>query len=390
MINFLQEYLRIDTSFPHPRYDDVIALFVQQAQKDGFLYEIVPLGNDYSVLVITMPGSDQSLPSLVLSHHIDVVPIVDRSAWTYDPFGGVVSDGVIHGRGTQDMKGIGVAQYFALKKFLSEQGTLKRTVHLVLLPDEERGGFEGAGRFVEHPYFKKMNIGYALDEGIPSGSSNFLHIKVSERKPIQASFVSHGSMAHGSRINVKNAAHELVAFLRKLSTFQDCQQLNTLGQPAGLLLSVNITSLQFGTIKEGVAALNVVSDKATATVDIRVPPTMKLQDASDYLKKLVGRYPTISYKIEATVQERSYDPVFRNDFYQSLERAVQKHRLAVQPLHAEESSDLRFYLQKGIIGFGITPFTCKENLHGTNEFITIKDLEMGRDIFCTVIKDFCA
>jgi aminoacylase len=390
VINFLQEYLRIDTSFPHPRYDDVIALFVRQAEKDGFLYEVVSLGNDYSVLVITMPGSDQSLPSLVLSHHMDIVPIVDRSAWTYDPFGGVISDGLIHGRGTQDMKGIGVAQYFGLKKFSDEQGLLKRTVHLVLLPDEERGGFEGAGRFVEHPYFKQMNIGYALDEGIPSGDSRRLYIKVSERKPIQVSFVSHGSMAHGSRINVKNAAHELVAFLRKLSSFQDCQQLNVLGQPAGLLLSVNITSLQFGTIKEGVAALNVVSNRATATVDIRVPPTMKLQDVSNYLKMLVDRYPSISYKIEATVQERFYDPVFRNDFYQSLERAVEKNSLTVQPLHAEESSDLRFYLQKGIVGFGITPFTCKENLHGTNEFITIKDLEMGRDIFFTVIKDFCA
>ncbi|MBM3887129.1 M20/M25/M40 family metallo-hydrolase, partial [Candidatus Dependentiae bacterium] len=331
-----------------------------------------------------------SLPSLALSHHMDVVPIVDRSAWMFDPFGGMIHDGVIYGRGTQDMKGVGVAQYFGLKKFLDEGGQLKRTVHLILVPDEERGGFGGAGRLVEHPFFKQLRIGYALDECTPSGDPSFLNIKVSERKPIQVSFVSHGNMAHGSRIKIKNAAHQLVALLRKLVTFQDCQQLNALGQPAGLLLSVNITSLQFGTIKEGVVALNVVSDAATATVDIRVPPTMRLQDVVNYLNQLVSKYQSISYKIESTVHERSYDHSFHNNFYQAIERSIQKNSFTAQPFHAEESSDLRFYLEKGIVGFGLTPFSCKENLHGIDESIRVKDLEVGRNILCDLIKDFCS
>jgi acetylornithine deacetylase/succinyl-diaminopimelate desuccinylase-like protein len=197
-------------------------------------------------------------------------------------------------------------------------------------------------------------------------------------------------MAHGSRINIKNAAHELISFLHKLVLFQEYQQLNGLGQPLGLLLSANITSLQFGTIKEGVVALNVVSDTATATVDIRVPPAMRMQDVFSYLEKIMSLHPSISYKIESTVQERSSTPSYRNSLYQSLERVIQAKGFSVHPLHAEESSDLRFYLEKGLIGFGLTPFTCKENLHGTNESITIKDLELARDVFCAVIEDFCA
>ena len=85
MINFLQEYLRIDTSFPHPRYDDVIALFVRQAQKDGLSYEIVPLENDFRALVIKAPGTDTTLPALAMTHHMDVVPIVDHSSWRFEP-----------------------------------------------------------------------------------------------------------------------------------------------------------------------------------------------------------------------------------------------------------------------------------------------------------------
>ena len=389
MINFLQEYLRIDTSFPQPRYDDVIALFVRQAQKDGLAYDIVPLGNNYKALVIVCQGADHSVPALVMTHHMDVVPIVDRSAWKFDPFGGIVNDGTIYGRGAQDMKGVGVAQYFGLKKFLAMGNAPKRPTYLVLLPDEEHGGYEGAGRFVEHSYFNKMRVGYVLDEGTPSGDPSFLNIKVSERKPIQIFFESRGNMAHGSRINIKNAAHEMVAFLHNLVKFQEAQQLNVLGHASGLLLSMNITSLQFGTIKDGVVALNVIADSATATVDIRVPPTMRLQDVLRYLDSIVSRYPSISYKVESTVQERFYDHTYRNTFYQSLEKAVQSSGLNAHAFHAEESSDLRFYLEKGLIGFGLTPFTCKENLHGTNESITIRDLELARDVFCSVIKDFC-
>ena len=43
MIDFLQRYLEIDTSFPNPRYQEVITLFIQQAAQDGFLTKVVEL-----------------------------------------------------------------------------------------------------------------------------------------------------------------------------------------------------------------------------------------------------------------------------------------------------------------------------------------------------------
>ena len=51
---------------------------------------------------------------LLLLNHFDVVP-VDRAAWGgVDPFGGAVKDGFIWGRGTLDMKGIGVMHMIAM------------------------------------------------------------------------------------------------------------------------------------------------------------------------------------------------------------------------------------------------------------------------------------
>ncbi|MET0430309.1 MAG: M20/M25/M40 family metallo-hydrolase, partial [Microvirga sp.] len=38
-------------------------------------------------------------PFLLFAGHTDVVPPGDTAGWTHDPFGGIVADGELHGRG---------------------------------------------------------------------------------------------------------------------------------------------------------------------------------------------------------------------------------------------------------------------------------------------------
>lgn len=53
---------------------------------------------------------------------------------------------------------------------LKRQGAFqpKRTVHLMFLPDEEIGGYDGMKAFTSTDAFRKMNVGFALDEGLAS------------------------------------------------------------------------------------------------------------------------------------------------------------------------------------------------------------------------------
>ena len=53
------------------------------------------------------PGEGQHL---CFAGHTDVVP--PGAGWAHDPFGGVVQDGVLYGRGAVDMKG-GIAAFVA-------------------------------------------------------------------------------------------------------------------------------------------------------------------------------------------------------------------------------------------------------------------------------------
>jgi acetylornithine deacetylase len=83
---------------------------------------------------VTLAGG--SGPGLLLLGHTDVVPVGE--GWTMDPFGGVLHDGRIHGRGAADMKGGLAASLAAMAALRGVR--LTGPVELAALVDEEETG----------------------------------------------------------------------------------------------------------------------------------------------------------------------------------------------------------------------------------------------------------
>lgn len=128
-----------------------------------------PANEKNPVVVITWEGSEPDLPTIMLNSHMDVVPVF-KERWTHEPFGAEIDeDGKIYARGAQDTKQLGT-QHLAAIRALKKDGIkqLKRTVHITFVPDEEVGGALGMKAFVKSEAFKKMNIGFALDEACAS------------------------------------------------------------------------------------------------------------------------------------------------------------------------------------------------------------------------------
>jgi aminoacylase len=387
MISFLQEYLRINTAHPHPQYDTARALLKKRAAQDGFDYQEVALPSGNKVLVITCMGSDETLPALALNHHIDVVPAPNEEEWTTKPFEAQIHKGTLIARGVQDMKGVGVVQYCAVKALKDSGITPKRTIHMFAVPDEECGGFKGTKEFITTDAFKKLSVGYILDEGRTDPNKYLL--KVDERKPLQVRLTCKGELAHGSKLVCKNALHELTQVLQHVVKEHEQQQKRAGTTQVGLLLSMNITSLNAGYVSNGNAALNMVPDLAQATIDVRVPPTMKLAEARSLLDTYTKRYPHTKYTVAATVDERPQRAEYRTTLYRALERAISQHHEHVEPHVSEGASDLRYYLALGIDGIGFTPFLVVDNIHGTNESVPINEIITGRKILTTFLKEFC-
>ncbi len=389
LVSFLQDYIRIETTHPNPAYDKALSFLKKHALADGFTYQEVSLPSGNTAAIISFIGTSPELPALALNHHMDVVP-ASAEGWITPPFAGEIYAGSIIGRGTQDMKGIGATHYFALKE-LKEHGFVpKRSIHIFAVPDEEVGGFKGTKEFVQTDQFKQLNIGFIVDEGHASGNEQILDIKVAERKPIQIRITGKGELAHGSHLAAHNAIHDLVQFLDQIIAIHVSQQSQVGSKQPGELLSMNISSLTAGIKKEnGHIALNMVPDSAQATIDIRVPPTMKKRDVKKMLDDKIKHYPDLNYVILAEAEEEPELKDFKTSLYCALSKSIEQFGLCPQPHYFEASSDLRFYQARGIDGVGFTPFAIADNIHGINESVPVDQLIRGKDITVHFIKEFC-
>ena len=87
-------------------------------------------------------------PNLHLNGHFDVVPA--GHGWTVDPFGGVVRDGRIYGRGACDMKAGIASAVFAVEAIRRAGIELDGSVEISGTVDEESGGFAGVAYLARH------------------------------------------------------------------------------------------------------------------------------------------------------------------------------------------------------------------------------------------------
>jgi acetylornithine deacetylase/succinyl-diaminopimelate desuccinylase-like protein len=163
-------------------------------------------------------------PPLVLLGHIDVVP-VEADAWSHDPFGGELVDGMVWGRGAVDMKDM-VAMELAVMTGLHRSGVpLRRDVIFAAVADEEAGGEHGALHWVStRPELFASDAGpaaAALNEvggySVTVGDRRAYAIQVAEKGIIWTRLRATGTPGHGSMPHRGNAALRLVEAMARLA-----------------------------------------------------------------------------------------------------------------------------------------------------------------------------
>lgn len=152
----------------------------KQAASLNLPVEVVYPVEKKPIVIIKWLGSQPEFSSIILNSHMDVVPVFPDQ-WTHEPFSADIdSEGRIFARGTQDMKSVGTQYLAAIKRLKSKGFQPKRTVYVTFVPDEEIGGRQGMAEFVKTEYYRKMNVGFSLDEGATS-ASDVHHLFYAER-----------------------------------------------------------------------------------------------------------------------------------------------------------------------------------------------------------------
>jgi len=402
-VRLFKEFLRIKTisqeGHKGPNQEAVNFLRTHLEQL-GLQTKVVECIQGKPILIATLLGEQPSLPSICLNSHYDVVPAVDRM-WKVDPWAAAEDEeGNIFGRGTQDMKCVCIQYILALQQLLGKGEKFKRTIHLTFVPDEEVGGVEGMKEFVLTDDFKSLNIAVALDEGLANPTDKFT-VFYGERAVWWLKVKSSGPTGHGSRFIKNTAMEKLLRSVQQFLAFRaeqearleahpGCQHAAVKAEKLGDVVTLNLTMLQGGVSSDGgkTWALNVIPTEAEAGFDVRIPPTVPLDEFEANLKEWT-KEEGVEYEFVVKTPKHSVSSINVNEseWWRVFSETMQNLNLEIETEIFPAATDSRYLRQVGIPAFGFSPMNRTPILlHDHNEFLSAKVFLGGVPIYVSLIK----
>ncbi|CAG9135736.1 unnamed protein product [Plutella xylostella] len=352
----LREYLRIRTVQPDVNYDEAIKFLSSLAFGSSTPHQVVLLGpHQKPMLLMTWEGTDPSLDSILLNSHMDVVPVFEDN-WTHPPFDAFMDEnGTIFARGVQDMKSVGIQYIEAIARLKTAGVKLKRTIHVSFVPDEEIGGEDGMLAFLDTDVYRRLRVGFALDEGMASPDDDYL-VFYAERSAWPLVVTSSGTSGHGSLLLDDTAGEKLRYVIDKFMDLREENKKKLESNPeltAGDVTTINLTQLGGG-VQE-----NVVPDQLTATFDIRLALSEDHREFEDMIARwCLEAGPNVTYQfvyktppVAPTALDRT------NPYWGAFEAAAEDMNLTLRQRVFPAGTDGGYLRGLGVPVLGFSPLT---------------------------------
>ena len=301
-------------------------------------------------------------PHLAFAGHTDVVPPGDLDAWTDDPFGAVIRDGWLYGRGALDMKGEIACFVAATARYLERHGRPKGSISLLVTGDEEGPAVNGTVELLRWAAAE----GHVFDGcivGEPTSVETLGDMaKIGRRGSLTVSLEARGKQGHvGYPHLADNAAHRVVAVLHRL-TSEPLDAGTEHFEPS---------SLQVTTIDIGNPASNVVPARATAVLNIRYNDSQSPESLQQIIERAIA---AAGGRVEARYSEGA------NAFLSTPGELASRLAASVEAVTGRQprlsttggTSDARFIqaycpvLELGLVG---------ATIHQVDERVALADLE---------------
>lgn len=363
-------------------------------------------------------GTDPELRPILLAAHLDVVPVEPgtEDQWTHPPFGGVIDDGYIWGRGAMDDKVSAVAILEAVEHMLESGMQPRRTVYLAFGHDEEVGGAQGARAMAEALRQRGVELEFVLDEGgvlvdseVAGTKRDVALVGVAEKGYASVRLeVEHEEGGHSSMPPRQTAIGIIAEAIRRVERSPMPAEIRgpteamfeTLAPEMTsavrrfalanrwlldpLLLSfmeadpaanASIRTTHAATQIEGGTAANVLPTRARAVVNFRIAPGDTIEDVLQHVAQLVADLP-----VELRLLEGARNPTLVSDHesesFETLARTIRRRypETIVTPYLTIAGTDARHYQPVARAAYRFLPIRFaagdRHRVHGSDERIS--------------------
>ena len=420
-----RDLIRIDTTNrgggdaePERPAADYVAAYLSELGLEPQIFESDP---GRASVVARVAGQDPELPALVLHGHLDVVP-ADPANWSVDPFGGVVKDGMLWGRGAVDMKDMDAMILTAIAELLRAGERPRRDVILAFFADEENGGVYGAQHLVEHHPELFAGAGTAISEvggySIDVEGTRAYLVQTGEKSLDWIRLRARGTAAHGSRVWHDNAITRLAEAVAALGRHEwplrlcdttrelvdelakilgvDPREVGPeeivlrLGKSGGFI-QASLRNTSNPTVLQAGYKHNVIPDTAEALVDVRALPDEQ-DRVLDVVRGIVGE----DIEVEIVHSDIGLEVPFAGELVDAMQASLRREdpEALVLPYLLSGGTDNKSLARLGIVGYGFAPLRLPADLdfpgmfHGVDERVPLDALDFGHRVLVDLLRTY--
>jgi acetylornithine deacetylase/succinyl-diaminopimelate desuccinylase-like protein len=437
-VSLLCDLIRINTTNPPGNETAAAKYLAEQLGKEGLKCELFESAPNRGSVITRLKGKGEK-PSLLLLSHLDMVA-ADAGEWSVDPFGGVVKDGFVWGRGALDMKGMVAIEVLVLKLLKRNGVKLKGDVVLAATADEEQGGLSGADYLLRN-YPEKVFAPYVLNEGgglaIPTKNGKVFTVQTAEKGILWFKVKAKGTPGHGSMPNIAdNAIMRMTKVISKLGNYRSkvtlvpavksflaeiAREDAFLQEPFNRLLTnpelsdqildeLAKTSIQLAeeirprlrmtitpAIIHGGVKENVIPSECETVFDCRILPGQDSAQAISLIKTLLAKVDSEKLVFERLHVQEPSESTAETPLYSAISEVLKEFEpnCRVTPTLGTGGTDSRFFRRKGSICYGFQPMYPEESggkvvkrEHGRDERISVDNLVFGTSVLYETVKKF--
>ncbi|MGI9044022.1 MAG: M20/M25/M40 family metallo-hydrolase [Gemmatimonadaceae bacterium] len=422
-IERLQALIRFDTTNPPGDEGELAAYLAKTLEDEGIETQLLVPVDNRAAVVARLRGNGTKRPVMLMAH-MDVVG-VERDKWSCDPFGGVIRDGYLYGRGAIDDKGMLAANLMTMllmKRNVVDAGIeLDRDVIFLATSDEETGGVHGI-KWVVSEHRDLIEADFAINEGgrtrIIEGGKRYLAIQTAEKISHMVTVTARGPAGHSAIPLVDNSIFRLGRALARLGEYREPVTLTVTtrrffgelskmwpvenervamaavvsddvaesARGAEVLSGIPVLNavlrngISATTLSGGVAG-NVIPAEVSAVLNVRTIPGHDIDDIVRRLEECAaepGVSMTVTVRGAEAPESNPDSPMF--DAIAAAAREIDPD-ITVVPYLSTGGTDSSHLRRAGISSYGILPFPMRqpdeERMHGHDERVPVESLHFG-------------